>query len=521
MLVSTRHKRLILNLKDPARVTGLVPDHKLIDYKGATLVAVPHDLETAVLLRGLGLDAPSPIEHYYDWPGRWAPFKHQRHTASFCTLNKRAFVLNGMGSGKTMSALWAADYMLKASIVDWVYVLSPLSTLERAWGDELFRNFSERTWAVLHGTAERRMRLLEQQRDIYIINHDGIKNPRILQAMATRPGRGLVIVDELSTYRNASTERWKAANALINGDKKRKFPGIQWAWGMTGTPAPKDPTNVWAQAKLIKPANVPSFYGTFRDYTMRQVGPYKWVPRPEGWDRAAAALAPAIRYSREECIDLPPTTHVTREVELSPEQSKMYREMLTRLKTEYEQGTLTAVNAAVQQGKLLQIVCGVAYTPAGEVEIPSAPRLEELVEVIEQASAKVIVFVPITGALNMVARHLREQGYAVGVVHGGVSKTQRDELFADFQNPNGIDVIVANPGTMSHGLSLVAADTIVWYAPCNNAETEQQANARIVRPGQVLNTLIVRLSGSPLERKMYARLDGNEDAQNVLLEMFE
>jgi len=109
----------------------------------------------------------------------------------------------------------------------------------------------------------------------------------------------------------------------------------------------------------------------------------------------------------------------------------------------------------------------------------------------------------------------------VSVVHGGVSKVQRDNIFHDFMQPNGNEVIVAQPGTMSHGLTLTAADMIIWFAPINSADTYQQANARIVRPGQKRNTMIARIQGSELERRMYARLERRESTQGTLLGMFE
>lgn len=163
--------------------------------------------------------------------------------------------------------------------------------------------------------------------------------------------------------------------------------------------------------------------------------------------------------------------------------------------------------------------CGVAYSEVGDVIIPARPRLDVVLETIEQASAKVIVFVPLTGALNAVAAAVREH-YSVSVVHGGVSKRARDDIFSDFQSPHGARVLVAQPATMAHGLSLTAADTIIWYAP-TSSEITQQANARIVRPGQKRNTLIVRLMGSDVERKMYDRLKNRDSTQGVLLDMFK
>ena len=291
-------------------------------------------------------------------------------------------------------------------------------------------------------------------------------------------------------------------------------------WGLTGTPIPNEPTDAWAQCRLIAPGAVPKFYGAFRDQVMKQLTQFKWAARDGSLALVHSIMQPAIRFKREDCIDLPPTTYMDRQVELTKEQLHLYKDMVTRFAAEYQGGQITAVNEAVKLGKLLQIVCGTVYGPDGGITIPAKPRIDAVLEIVEQSNAKVIVFVPLTGALNALAEALRAH-YSVAVVHGQVSKTQRDGIFADFMQPNGVKVLVAQPGTMAHGLSLTSADTICWYAPTNSAEIYQQANARIVRPGQKRNTLIVRVQGSEVERRMYDRLERRETMQGTLLGMFK
>jgi len=522
VLVHKPTKKLLLNLREPEAIAALIPGAKTVNIKGHDIVSVPHDLDTVRVLRNMGIKAPSPISSYYEWSGNYKPYIHQLETSEFLTLNPRNFLLSDMGTGKTLSALWAYDYLRQIGQVDWCLVVSPLSTLERVWADEVFRHFPDMSYAVLHGTAERRLQMAKEDYGIYIINHDGIKNSRLLDVFHNKPGTGLVIVDEIaSAARNASTGRWKTLNSLINGDAKRGIKPLSWVWGMTGTPTPNEPTDAWAQCRLITPTTAPKYFGAFRDATMRQLTQYKWVPRPDALQTVHQHMQPAIRFKREDCIDLPPTTYTTREVALTSEQTKLYKEMVTHFKADYAGGQLTAANEAVKLGKLVQICLGVAYSSDGtDMVIPSRPRLDAVLECIEQASAKVIVFVPLVGALKATAEEVSKH-YPVAVVHGGVPKKQRDDIFADFMDANGARVLVAHPATMAHGLTLTAADTIVWMAPHTSAEIVQQANARIARPGQKLNTLIVQIQGSDIERRMYARLDKRESMQGTLLGMFE
>jgi len=520
MLVAKQHKKLLLNLREPSKVTTIIPSAKEVEIKGKNIVVVPHREDEVRLLRNIGLDAPAPMSYYYDWPGMFKPFQHQRITAEFLTLNPRAFCLNGMGSGKTVSVLWAFDYLRKQGLVRKMLIISPLSTLERTWGDEIFRHMIHYEFTVLHGTREKRHKLLDQDFDIYIINHDGIKSDETIEKLIAIEDLDLIVIDEIASFRNSSTDRWKYLNKLVNGDKKRGIPPKTWVWGLTGTPTPNEPTDAWAQVKLINPGRVPPYFSHFRDSVMRKLTQFKWTARDNALQVVSEVMRPSVRFSREDCIDLPPTTYVTRQVDLTPEQKKAYKEMLSKLHTEVGSGQITAVNEAVKLSKLVQILCGVAYTAEENITIPAGPRVELVREIIEQADAKVIVFVPLTGALNMLAEELRKD-YTVEVVHGGVSKVERDRIFGEFQKSKNPRVLVANAAAMSHGLTLTASNTIIWYAPTTSNEVYSQANARIVRPGQKLNTLIVHIESSDVERKMYERLQQKGKMQGVLLDLLK
>jgi len=141
VLISTRNKKLVLNLRAPGRITTVIPTARAFDYKGQTLVAVPHEVDEVRILRNLGIEAPSPIAHHYKWSGRYKPFEAQEKTSAFLTLNPKAFVLSDLGTGKTMAALWAYDFLRSTGKANKMLIVSPLSTLERTWADEVFQHF--------------------------------------------------------------------------------------------------------------------------------------------------------------------------------------------------------------------------------------------------------------------------------------------------------------------------------------------------------------------------------------------
>jgi SNF2 family DNA or RNA helicase len=277
--------------------------------------------------------------------------------------------------------------------------------MERTWADSVFNTFPHLDCTVLYGSRERRLKQLKQDVHIYVINIDGVDI--IAEELAKREDIDLIVIDELALARNQSTRRWKTLNAICNKQSTRRV------WGLTGSPTPNSPTDAWAQCKLVTPNNplVPKYFSAFRDQVMRQFGPFKWVPRPTATDIIYNMMQPAIRFSLEDCTDLPEQIHVTRDVELTTEQAKAYKDMMSKLSTEYAGGQILAVNEAIKANKLVQIACGVAYGINGEeVVIPATPRINVLKEIIEESEGKVIVFVPLTGALESVAAERRLTG---------------------------------------------------------------------------------------------------------------
>jgi SNF2 family DNA or RNA helicase len=294
-------------------------------------------------------------------------------------------------------------------------------------------------------------------------------------------------------------------------------------WALTGMPTPNSPTDAWAQCRLVTPTNtaVPKYYGQARDLLMDQRGPFKFVPKESATDTIMQWMQPSIRFSLDEVTELPDQVIIHRQSTMSETQQRAYMAMLNKLKTEVAGGEILAVNEAVKASKLVQIACGVAYAIDGQrVMLPAPNRMEVLREIIEESDGKVIVFVPLTGALEHVASQLSDS-WEVGIVHGATPKAERDRIFGAFQETPSPHILVANPGTMSHGLTLTAATTIIWFAPIYSLDIYGQANARIKRIGQSRKTRIVNIAGSPIEEKMYRRLENKESMQNLLLEMLE
>lgn len=448
----------------------------------------------------------------YEWPRPlgFNPFEHQKTTAEFLVSNRKAFCFNEQGTGKTASVIWAVDYLMSIGALRRVLVICPLSIMKASWQADLFKFAVHRTVAVAHGTPKKRKEIVNSMAEFVIINFDGVG---IVKQEIIDGGFDLIVVDEASAYKNNRTERWKDLR-----DITRVVKGL---WMLTGTPAAQSPVDAYGLAKLVNPKGVVPFYGQFRDQVMTKVSMYRWVPRPEAKHIVHNVLQPAIRFEKKDCLDLPPITYVDRDAPLTAQQQGFYKLLVKQALIEAAGEEISAVNAAAQVNKLLQIACGSVYTDTGEVvDFDVSNRLNVVQEVIEEASNKVLVFVPFTHTIDLLKRHLEKNHITCDVINGAVSANGRAEIVRTFQNSENPRVLIIQPQAASHGLTLTAADTIIWYAPCTSVETYLQANARIDRPGQVNPMTIVHVRGSNVETKMYALLRNNIHNHNEIIDLY-
>jgi SNF2 family DNA or RNA helicase len=349
---------------------------------------------------------PSPMSRDYDWPGTFKPFEHQKVTAEFLSINRRAFCFNEAGTGKTSSALWAADYLMKQGEIKRVLVICPLSIMHSAWQDDVFSTCMHRSVAIAHGASNKREKIIDNKDyEIVIINYDGVG---IVRENIAKGEFDLIIIDEANAYKSPSTIRWKILAKLITPETR--------LWLMTGTPAAQSPLDAFGLAKLVCPHRVPKFSAAWRDKVMYQITRFKWVPKKTAKDDVFKALQPAIRFSKEDCLDLPEVMYQTREVPLTPVVQRYYKSLKEQFLIEAAGEQISTVNAAANLSKLLQISGGAVYTDKKEVvEFDIRPRLSALDEVLDQTEHKVLVFVPFRHTIEVVGRHLNKQGISTEI----------------------------------------------------------------------------------------------------------
>jgi SNF2 family DNA or RNA helicase len=506
-------------------LTAEAPLHVLPEAKrvNGNYFAVPRTLQNAQVLRFYNYPV-APVMDNYDYPRApgIVPYASQKVASNFMVLHPRCFNLSDMGVGKTLAALWAADWLMLNSPQPFrTLIVCPLSIMERVWGDAIWQNFlSRRSFEVLYGSAQKRQATLEKSKaNFLIINFDGVgvgahtrkkfELDGLSKAIAERDDIKLAIVDEASAYRDSRTKRHRIARTVIG---QRPY-----LWLLTGTPTPNTPTDAYGLAKLVNNAFGKSFT-TFQQESMVKVTQFKWVPRKDGYEAARKILTPAIRFDIRDVWDGPEMTVQQRQVELTSEQKKHMADLKRDLMVVLKSGKPITIDTEVAaRTKFLQISAGAIYDAAHKAHaIDASPRIEEIKAVINEAPGKILIFSPFTSVVEMLYYKLAE--WSREVVNGNTSPKDRSRIFSDFQSSNDPRLLIADPGTMAHGLDLWQARTVLWFGPTDKPELYAQSNKRAHRPGQKFPVTVVQIVSNGLEREIFRRLENNLSLQGALLD---
>lgn len=532
LIENVENKALLIRTKMAKMVAMTVPRSIVAEYdenSNPSAALVWWGLEQMQRCADIGVTVLSPMIRDYDFPGRYKPYTHQLKICSFLTTNKRALCFADMGTGKSLAVVHCIKYLLQIGEIKRALIIAPLSTLTRTWVDEFFNVDPSITVTKLHGSKAKRIELAANGAQVHVINYEGIN---IIYNEIKANNYDCVVIDEVTAYSNHNSTRWKNAYAL--------FKDTKYVWGLTGTPILRGVTAAYGQASLVVPHSVRfrSFW-EFQNTVQRKVNDFLWVDRPEAHDIAFEMLRPAISIKKKDCIDLPSMVHVYREVELDKGQRAFYVKLREESLVKDEAMQVTAVNAAVLAGKLIQVATGCIYDDEGRsLEFDISGRIAETVDFVQKARSeassadkgKTIVFAPFKHTAALIRKKLSESKIIVDgkdrkmkveVIDGDVSAKRRDDIFSRFKDDNSLDVIVAIPQTMSHGLTLTNASCIVWFGPCTSAETYAQACNRIDRPGQTESMTIVHLYSTPAEWKLYSNLRENKKSENYLLTFYK
>lgn len=513
------NKAVVLRHGDLAKVYEILGEKGKAIYQADGSLIVQWSIDCMKVLRNLGyssITAPSPISKNYTFPGLYMPMAHQRVTADFITMHKKCYVLSEQGTGKSLAAIWACDYLMRAKKINRVLIIAPLSVMKAAWYEDLNKVVLDMTIGLCLGTRKQKEAVIKSDAKYVIIGYDSVST---VQKDLQNGGFDMIICDEATYLKTVKAQRSVAVRSLIKPETR--------VIAMTGTPAPQSPLDAHGLLLLCRndDHNVPRTMTAFRA-TVMDKAPYSefaWTPKPDATERVYKLLQPAIRYTKEECLDLPEQTYQTREVEMGDEQKKQYIKLKKEGILKLNEGVVTAVNAGVMLTKLLQVAGGSVYAEDGDtvVKFDASPRLQEVKSIIEGTDHKVLIFCSFKHSAQMVCNYLTSEGITYDTISGQKTGIARADTITGFQTHKDPKVLVIQPKAASHGITLTAADTIIWFNPTLSTETFLQANARCHRQGQKNPCTVYMLVGSDVEKKCYAVMDKNVNNQGNLLAMYK
>ena len=524
------------------RLLRVAEANEITAYNLPAAIAIPDDRRFLWQLAQHGFTTPDLLRDY-SWPHRprshrpWTDSPEQRAVSSFLVSNNRGFVLSDPRTGKTISTLWAIDWLLSGVMKGQkAIVFAPKSTHFDVWMAEIEWHLPHLRAMVLNDKANKRYpELMREDIDIWIANYETItcgawieknlksrQNELMIRAKSPadalfnhRSDINIIVTDEATTFKRPS--------AIKSWIFKRYIFGKRYVWPLTGTPTAESPMDAHYLAKLFR-VDYMEKTQVFKDKTMIRVSEFSWMRRPGAERYAAAVLSPNIRYSYGDVFDADLQDITLEKCLPGPETLSAVKRFMGEKVLELGAGKLTAVNEGVSQLKLLQMASGAVYTDQNEGRtvnmLSGAPNKLAALKRLILKRGKSLVFIPYTFVGDkIIVPYLKQLGMSFEYVTSDMSPQQRAEAFDRFRFEPAKVACIADPRLMAHGLDLSISQTCIWFGPCQKGETFQQANRRVVKPAA--KTMVYCLWKTPLEKKAYKRLIDKRSFQGLVLEEIE
>jgi len=363
-----------------------------------------------------------------------------------------------------------------------VLVIGPLRVARSVWPEERQKwdGLDFLKMSVMVGDAKQRAAALRTQADVFVINRDNVKWLTDYLEKHNMPWPfDMVVIDELSSFKNHQSQRWKAL--------RKVRPYIKRIVGLTGTPASNGLLDLWAEVFLIdKGERLGRFITRYREAYFKPAGMnpytgvvYNYVPRAGAEEQIYQRIGDiSVSMKAKDYLQMPECLTVTHNVEMEAEERKLYDAMKQDLLVELEGDTLTADNAATLSNKLLQMANGAIYGAENTVKHIHDKKLEALFDLIEQANGQsVLVCYWYKHDHQRIQEFLAAKGMPT-------RDLKSDQDIADW-NAGKIPVALISPASAGHGLNIQQGGHIlIWFSQVWSLELYSQTNARLWRQGQ-------------------------------------
>ena len=433
------------------------------------------------------------------------PFEHQTKTTDFILSKPGVLITSDPGTGKTRSVIDAYAKRRAGRML----VLAPLSILEASWADDI-RKFQP---SISHSVAfaKNRLKAFNSNSDIVITNHDAVKwiakNPAVLDGFDT------ICIDEFTAFKNKDSQRSKAMAKVANH--------FEYRIAMSGTPNSNTILDIWHPTFLIDDGERLGvrFYSFRSAVCQPQFNGCAnvWVDRPDAQEIVASALFDInIRFSLEECIDMPQQVVSTRYVTLNDKTMAAYSTLAEDSVLYTPQGTINAVHAGAKVKKLLQLCTGAVYDEHGNAQGIHAERYDLVMQLVQERKHCLVAF-NWQHERNHLVELAEKQSIKYGVIDGSTPANKRKDI-VDRMQAGQLQVVFAHPQSAGHGLTMTKATTVIWASPTYNAEHYQQFNRRIYRAGQTQRTEVIRIAAERTwEPDVYEKLETKLSRMDELL----
>ncbi len=445
---------------------------------------------------------------------KFIPHDYQSFAVEHILDHETAALFLDMGLGKTAITLSAIERLMYQSFeVSKVLVIAPLRVARNTWPAELKKwdHLQGMTCSVAIGSEKERMEALRRKADIYLINRENVS--WLIEKSGLPFDYDMLVIDELSSFKSWQSKRFRSLS------KARPF--VKRVVGLTGTPSANGLMDLFAQFRILDMGKrLGRFIGQYRNAFFlpnRRNGNiiYDYRPRP-GAEEEIYRRIRDITISMKACgkIKMPELISTSYEVYMNPDEWEVYDEMKEEFALSLPGGAVTAANAAVLTGKLLQLSGGAIYDDAGKVRRIHDRKLDALEDIIEGMNGRpLLVGYWFRHDLDRIMERLDQIGVEYERLDSEASMRRWNE--------GKIRVGLAHPASTGHGLNLQeGGNTICWFSPIWSLELYMQMNARLFRQGQRADTVVILhiVTRGTMDEDVLAALERKEKMQDALIE---
>ena len=445
---------------------------------------------------------------------RYSPHEYQRYATEYIETHPVAAVFLACGLGKTSITLTAVnDLMFDSFEIRRVLVVAPIRVASFSWPAEIEKwdHLEGLRYSVAVGTAAERLAALKKQADIYLINRENVQ--WLISESGIPFDFDMVVVDELSSFKNHQTKRFKALMKVR--------PKVKRIVGLTGTPSSNGLMDLWAEFRLLDMGErLGRFIGQYRTSYFRpdkQNGQvvFSYKPLPGAEKQIYGKISDiTISMKSTDHLQMPELINSRYTVYLSEREDSHYADLKKDLVLQLPDGDITAANAASLSGKLSQMANGAIYTDAGETVAIHERKLDALEDIIEAANGKpVLVAYWFRHDLERITERLHKLKIPC-------SRLDTDGSIRKW-NAGEIPVALIHPASAGHGLNLQSGgNTLVWFGLTWSLELYQQTVARLWRQGQQSETVVVQhiITKGTIDERIMKALSEKDTTQAALID---